>query len=72
MSQDPANTLLTLPLMTVYRASLAALDGKGSACNVGDQCLIPGWGRSSGEGNSYHTSVLALEFHGQSSLVGYS
>ena len=26
-------------------------DGKESACNAGDPCLIPGWGRSSGEGN---------------------
>jgi len=26
-------------------------DGKESACNVGDQGLIPGLGRSSGEGN---------------------
>ena len=26
-------------------------DGKASACNVGDQGLIPGSGRSPGEGN---------------------
>ena len=26
-------------------------DGKESACNAGDSGLIPGWGRSSGEGN---------------------
>ena len=26
-------------------------DGKASAYNVGDPGLIPGWGRSSGEGN---------------------
>ena len=26
-------------------------DGKASACNVGDQGLIPGLGRSPGEGN---------------------
>ena len=25
-------------------------DGKGSACNVGDPGLIPGWERSPGEG----------------------
>ena len=28
-------------------------DGKESACNSGDLGLIPGLGRSSGEGNSY-------------------
>ena len=26
-------------------------DGKASACNEGDLGLIPGWGRSPGEGN---------------------
>ena len=26
-------------------------DGKGSACNAGDPGLIPGFGRSPGEGN---------------------
>ena len=26
-------------------------DGKESACNAGDPDLIPGWGRSPGEGN---------------------
>ena len=29
------------------------LSGKESACNAGDQGLIPGLGRSPGEGNSY-------------------
>ena len=28
-------------------------DGKESACNAGDPGLIPGWVRSSGEGNGY-------------------
>ena len=28
-------------------------DGKESACNAGDQGLIPGSGRSPGEGNAY-------------------
>ena len=26
-------------------------DGKEAVCNVGDPGLIPGWGRSPGEGN---------------------
>ena len=38
-------------------------DGKESACNAGDQGLIPG----------QPTPVFLLEeFHGQKSLVGYS
>ena len=39
-------------------------DGKESACNV-----VPGSGRSPGEGNGY---PLPGEFCGQRSLVGYS
>ena len=34
-------------------------DGKESACNAGDPGLMPGSGRSSGEGNGYHSSILA-------------
>ena len=34
-------------------------DGKESACNVGDLGSIPGLGRFPGEGNDYHSSILA-------------
>ena len=35
-------------------------EGKESACNAGDAGLIPGLGRSPGEGNGYtHSSILA-------------
>ena len=44
---------------------------KESAHNAGDQSLIPGLGRSPGEG--IPTPVfLPGEFHGQRSLAGYS
>ena len=33
--------------------------GKGSAFNAGDVGLIPGLGRSPGEGNATHSSILA-------------
>ena len=33
--------------------------GKESASNAGDPGLSPGWGRSSGEGNATHSSILA-------------
>ena len=33
--------------------------GKESACNVGDLGLIPGLGRSPGEGTATHSSILA-------------
>ena len=36
-------------------------DGKESASNVGDPDSIPGSGRSPGEGNATHASILAWE-----------
>ena len=35
--------------------------GKESTCNAGDLSLIPGLGRSSGEGNSYPIQYSGLE-----------
>ena len=41
-------------------------DGKESACSAGDPGLIPGSGRSPGEGNGYPLPIfLPREFHGQ-------
>ena len=36
-------------------------DGKESACNVGDQCSIPGLGRSPGEGKGTPLRYSCLE-----------
>ena len=36
-------------------------DGKESACNAGDLDLIPGLGRSPGEGNGYPLQYSCLE-----------
>ena len=48
-------------------------DGKESACNVGDLGLIPGSGRSSGEGSGNPLQYSCLEkSHGRRSLVGSS
>ena len=35
----------------IYMGFPDGSDGKESACNAGDPGLIPGWGRSPGEGN---------------------
>ena len=35
--------------------------GKESTCNAGDLGLIPGWGRSSGEGKGYPLQYSGLE-----------
>ena len=42
-------------------ASLCGSDGKESACNAGDLGLIPGSGRSPGEGNGYPLQYACLE-----------
>ena len=39
------------------------LDGKESACNAGDLSLIPGSGRSPGEGNGYPRQCSCLEHY---------
>ena len=47
--------------------------GKESVCNVGDQDLIPGLGRSLGGGHVKPLQYSSLEnSHGQRSLVDYS
>ena len=47
--------------------------GKETAWNAGDKSLIPGMGRSPGEGNGNPLQYSCLENpHGQRSLVGYS
>ena len=49
-------------------------DGKASARNVGEPGLIPGLGRSPGEGNGNPLQYSCLEnsLDGLKSLVGYS
>ena len=47
-------------------------DGKESACKAGDPGLIPGSGRSSGEGNGYAFQYSCLENPVARSLAGYS
>ena len=47
-------------------------DSKEATCNAEDRGLIPGSGRSLGEGNGYPLVFLPGEFHGQRNLVGYS
>ena len=43
----------------VYIGLPGGSDGKESACNSGDLGSIPGSGRSPGEGNGPHSSILA-------------
>ena len=43
-----------------------------NAGDMGDAALIPSSGRSSGEGNTTHSSILAWRIPWTASLVGYS
>ena len=45
----------------VYQGFPGGSDGKGSACNAGDLGLIPGSGRSAGEGNGNPLQDSCLE-----------
>ena len=48
-------------------------EGKACACNAGDPGLIPGWGRSPGEGNGNNKNTPVFspgESHGRRSPVG--
>ena len=49
------------PATTIYRASLGSSGGEESACNAGDPGLIPGLGRSSGEGIGSPLQYSGLE-----------
>ena len=46
------------------------LRGEESTCNAGDPGSVPELGRSPGEGNGYHSSIVAWRTHGQRSLAG--
>ena len=65
--------LCYFPFYSASPDSPGGAEVKASARNAGDLGLIPGLGRSPGEGNGQPTPVLSPgEFHGQRSLVGYS
>ena len=51
--------MLTDNMRIYYMGFPGGSEGKASACNAGDLGLIPGSGRSPGEGNGNHASTLA-------------
>ena len=61
------NSKLTLPCLSGFKVAFWKIldspgsDGKVSAYTVGDLGLIPGWGRSSGEGNGNPLQYSCLE-----------
>ena len=63
----PVSNLSPLPLFLPGDS-----DGKESACNGGHSGLIPGLGRSPGEGNGNLLQYSGLENSKDRSLAGYS
>ena len=49
------------PILFLRQGSPRGSVSKKSTCNAGDKDLIPGSGRSPGEGNGSHSSILAWE-----------
>ena len=72
--EDNSKSFLATSLYQLsLEVHLDGSDGEESACSMGDPGLIPGSGRSPGEGNSNPLHCLCLENpHGQRRLVGYS
>ena len=57
----PSNHFLTSPTYNKIGQHLGGSDSKVSACNAGDLGLIPGLGRSPGEGNGSPLQQSCLE-----------
>ena len=53
--------MLAFTIYTVYKSFPHSSVGKESACNAGDLGLIPGLGRSPGEGNGNPLQYSCLE-----------
>ena len=62
---------LVCRLSLLSKVSPGGSDDKSSTCNAGDGGLIPGLGKSPGEGNGNPLQDSCLEkYHGQRNLVG--
>ena len=59
--QEPNPALSKLNTVAVNRGFPGGSDGKESACSAGDPGLIPGLGRSPGEGNGNPLQYPCLE-----------
>ena len=57
-------------LINIYIYTLPVSHCKESACNARDSGLSPGLGRSPGEGNATHSSILARRFPWTEETVG--
>ena len=53
--------IINLAVLGLSQGFFGGSDGEESACSVGDLGLIPGLGRSPGEGNGYPLKYTCLE-----------
>ena len=68
---DSVFPMVTILHYCVYQSQLpCGSDSKESTCNVGDLGSIPGSGRSAGEGNATHSSILAWKIPWMEELGG--
>ena len=58
---SPGGRLANLPLRSLSVGFPGGSDNKESACNAGDPGLIPGSGKSPGEGHDYPHQYSCLE-----------
>ena len=61
MIRLPPHTMEMIGIASISLGFPGSSDGKESACNVGDLGLIPGSGRSPGEGNGNPLQYFGLE-----------
>ena len=64
-------TQLNAEFQRIARSFPGGSNGKESDCNAGDLGLIPGFGRSPGEGHSNALQYCLENPHGQRGLAGY-
>ena len=61
MGEGPGAILSFKTFLSFIKGFPGGSDGKASACNAGDPGLIPGLGRSPGEGNGNPLQYSCLE-----------
>ena len=61
LALPPSFTILSSQLLVKFQLFLGGSVGKVSACNAGDPGLIPGLGRSPGEGDDNPLQYSCLE-----------
>jgi len=70
MTQYTSQIIVFVLNLTYYLGFPGVSEVKNPPANAGDMSLIPGSGRSPGEGNGNQLQYSCWEIHGQRKLVG--